>query len=187
LMVIHTVLFALPLFNHYSPADDALRLPQFPWNAWNNAAVAILGTCFSQWMRMSPEDFRVGLRRRLLPAVAVCFVACYCIDWLQPADAHDVTTSLALMSVGSAGFMIAVCYALGEIGFRVPILTKFGKNLLPMFVLVFLFGDQYAGALPRDFLVAYPYFTVVLVGLLPLLVLGAIADFLDRRNIVVRL
>jgi hypothetical protein len=187
LMLAHTALFALPLFNRYSSADDALRLPQFPWNAWNNAAVAILGTCFSQWMNMNPEDPRVGLRKRMLPAVAVCFAVCYCLDWLQPADAHDITTSLALMSVGSAGFMVAVCYAFGEIGFRVPVLTKFGRNLLPMFILVFIFGDRYARTLPREFLIEYPHVTLIAVGLAPLFLLGAIAGYLDRKNIVIRL
>jgi hypothetical protein len=55
-----------------------------------------------------------------------------------------------------------------------------------MFVLGFIFVDLYVGLFSKDFLVAYPLLTLILVGLTPLVMLSAVAYWLDKKGIVFR-
>ncbi|MBN2311116.1 MAG: hypothetical protein JXR94_19220 [Candidatus Hydrogenedentes bacterium] len=185
--LVHAVLFALPLFNHYTSDDSVLGLPLFPFISVNHATLAIVGTCFAQWIRDGRDDLDAVFRSRILPAVLLSLIGCYCVDWLQPAEHHDVNLSLVFLSVAFAGLLLSCFYCFGRIGYRIPVLTEYGRNLLLMFILTFFVGDMYARLFSKPFLLAYPVVAMILVGVLPLAVLAGIALFLDKKNIVFRL
>jgi len=186
ILVIHAALYFLPGFDHYGPIDGPLI---FPWNALNHAAIAIAGTCFSQWYKLDPSDPNVGFKKRILPVSTIAIIAFYFFDWIQFAEHHDATTSLALLSIAASGFLIAVFYGFEKMNFKVPVLSEMGKNMLLLFIIAFIF-DQYVGFLAdgyRDFLIANPILTMILVGVLPIVIEAGIAMLLARKNIVFKI
>jgi len=186
MLVIHAALYFVPGFDHYGPVQGPLI---FPWNAFNHGAIAIAGTCFSQWYKMDPNDPKVGFKKRILPVATILIAIFYCFDWIQPAEHHDATTSLALLAIAASGFLIAVFYGFEKLDFKVPVLSEMGRNMLLLFIIAFVF-DQYVGILAdnmRDFLVANPILTMLLVGVLPIAIEAGIAMLLAKRNIIVKI
>ena len=85
ILIIHAILYFLPFFKHYGPSTGTWPPDpwSFPWNALNHAAIAIAGTCFSQWYKMDPEDPKVGFKKRILPVSMIAIIIFYCYDWIQ--------------------------------------------------------------------------------------------------------
>lgn len=186
MLALHAMLYASPFFHHYGFLDGPLNLLPFPFGAVGLASIAVIATCFAQWVWTHPDGLKMAFRTRIAPASFYTIAACYCIDWLQPADHHDVTASLALFAVGVSGLMLTMCYGFDELGIRFPLLSSLGKNLLLVFVLASILVDKYLGTLDREFLNASPYWTLLLVGVLPIVFLGAITIVLDRKRILIK-
>jgi hypothetical protein len=187
IMVVHAILYASGVFDYKGPLEGGDI--SFPFNALNHAAIAIAGTCFSQWYKMDPEDPNVGFKKRILPTATIFIIAFYLFDWIQPAEHHDATTSLALFAIAASGFLIAVFYGFEKMQFKVPVLSEMGKNMLLLFIIAFIF-DQYVGFLVgdyRDFLVANPVITMVIIGIVPIAVEAGIAMLLAKRKIVIKI
>ncbi|MFX0058260.1 MAG: hypothetical protein ACFE85_14895 [Candidatus Hodarchaeota archaeon] len=187
IMVIHAILYATPIFEHKGPMGTGDVL--FPFNALNHAAIAMAATCFSQWYKMDPDDPNVGFKKRILPVATISIIAFYLFDWIQPAEHHDATTSLALFAIAACGFLIAVFYSFEKIGFKVPVLSEMGKNLLLLFIIAFVF-DQYTSLLidgNRDFFVSYPYLAMLLFGVIPIAVEAGIAILLAKKDIKIKI
>ncbi|MFX0000974.1 MAG: hypothetical protein ACFE9Q_12300 [Candidatus Hodarchaeota archaeon] len=185
ILVIHAVLYAFPnVFQQHSPSTGTIV---FPWNALNHTAIAIAGTCFCQWYKMDPNDPTVGFKKRILPGAAISILAFYCFDWIQPAEHHDATTSLALLAIAASGFLIAVFYSFETMNFKVPILSEMGRNLLLLFILSFIWDLILGQFIQKDFLLAYPWFTMLLVGILPIAVEAGIALLLAKKSIVIKI
>jgi len=94
-----------------------------------------------------------------------------------------------LLAIAASGFLIAVFYGFEKMNFKVPVLSEMGKNMLLLFIIAFIF-DQYVGFLVdgyRDFLIANPILTMILVGVLPIIIEAGIAMLLARKNIVVKI
>ena len=184
IMIIHAILYATPIFEHKGLGGTGTLT--FPFNALNHAAIAIAGTCFSQWYKMDSSDPEVGFRKRILPVATIFIIVFYCLDWIQPAEHHDATTSLAFLAIAASGFLIAVFYGFEKMKFKVPVLSEMGKNMLLLFILAFVF-DVAIGFLDRDFLMVSPILTMILVGVLPIVIEAGIAMLLARKNIVVKI
>ena len=184
IMIIHGILFALPLFDHYGPSVGDVV---FPFNSLNHVAIAIIATSFSQWFKMDPNDPLVGFKKRILPASTLSIAAFYCLDWVQAAEHHDVTTSLALLAIATSGFMIAVFYFFETIDFKIPLLSEMGRNMLILFIGAFLYADLYVKIYPKAFLLANPLLTLLLVGLIPIAIGAGIAILLDKKNIKIKI
>ncbi|WP_462325855.1 hypothetical protein [Desulfoplanes sp.] len=182
IMTIHSFLYANSNIIHYSSGVESI----FPFNAINHGAIAIIGTCFGQWYKAYEHNPDAAFKARILPVSTFFLVACYLLDWLQPAEHHDVTTALALMAVGRAGFMIALFYGLERIGFKIPLLSEFGKNMLLMFVLTPIL-QVYINIYSKNFLSSHPVTTLLLIGIFPVLLLAGLAVFLDRKNMVLKI
>jgi hypothetical protein len=183
LLIIHATLYALPFFDHHGPSTGTIL---FPWNAFNHAAIAIAGTCFAQWYKMDQNDPAIGFKKRILPVATISIVVFYCLDWVQPAEHHDATTSLALLAIAASGFLIAVFYGFEKMNFKVPILSEMGRNLLLLFILSFIF-DQFVQVFPKDFLIDYPWLTMILIGVLPIVIEAGIALLLAKKSIVIKI
>lgn len=189
ILILHSILYALPFFDRYINTGAPEGSLIFPFNALNHAAIAIVATCFSQWYKTDPNDPIVGFKKRILPGATIAIVAFYCLDWIQPAEHHDVTTSLALLAIATSGFMISVFYFFDTIGFKLPVLSAMGKNMLLLFILAFII-DLYVGILADNFkglLLAFPVLALLLVGILPILFEVAIALVLDKKNIKIKI
>ncbi len=182
LMICHSIFYALPGFKHYHTQTGIL----FPFNAVNHAAIAIMGTCFGQWYRMNVENPSAVFKQKILPISTLCFIACYLLDWVQPAEHHDVTTSLALMAMGRAGFVMTLFYGFEQLEFKIPLLSEFGKNMLLMFILTPVL-QIYIGLFSKKFLAANPALALLFVGVLPIIVLAGLAVILDRKKIIIKI
>lgn len=184
IMIIHATLYATGIFDYKGPLLGGTLV--FPFNAVNHAAIAIAATCFSQWYKMDPEDPNVGFKKRILPASTIFIIVFYCFDWIQPAEHHDATTSLALFAIAASGFLIAVFYGFEKMGFKVPVLSEMGRNMLLLFILAFIW-DFSIGLIERDFLAANPIITMLLVGVLPIIIEAGIAILLAKKNIIIKI
>jgi hypothetical protein len=189
IMVIHAFLYATGLFEYkgITPLPDGSFV--FPFNAFNHAAIAIAGTCFSQWFKMDAENPDVGFKKRILPAATIAVIAFYCFDWIQPAEHRDATTSLALLAIGASGFLITVFYSFEKLNFKVPLLSEMGKNMLLLFILAFIWNVM-VGLLVdsmRDFLINVPIFTMLIIGILPILIEGTIAYLLAKKDLIIKI
>ncbi len=183
MLILHSILFALPLFEHYGPSTGSLV---FPFISLNHASIAIIATCFSQWYKMDPDNPCIGFKKRILPGATICIVIFYCLDWIQSSEHHDVITALALLAIATFAFMSTVFYSLEQFDFKIPILSEMGKNMLLIFILT-LFVGLFVGIIPKDFLVANPLHALLLIGILPIAILGGIAVLLDRKNIKIKI
>ncbi|MCC6490446.1 MAG: hypothetical protein IT364_23380 [Candidatus Hydrogenedentes bacterium] len=183
---LHAVLYASPWFDHYGYVNDSPWRPMFPFGAVNLAVVAVIATCFAQWVWTHPEGAAAAFRQRIAPTCFYALGAAYCLGWVQPAHHHDVTAALALFAVGISGLMLTMCFGFGQMGIRFPLLTPLGKNLLLTFVLGAIVVDLYIGLYDREFLAQRPFLTLLLVGILPAAILASVAVYFERKNIILR-
>ncbi|NUM55383.1 MAG: hypothetical protein HUU46_17180 [Candidatus Hydrogenedentes bacterium] len=186
LVLLHALLFEFPIFDRYTWYDDVLGLPKFPFGAAGLAIVAIFGSSFGQWYVIDPDEPLAGFKQRMVPVSTAAVIAAYCMDWLQPAEHHDVTASLQLQAIYMGGFMLEIFYTFGRAGFRFPLLSSFGKNLLLMFAVGGFGVSIYWNFLPKELLIAEPLIALFLVGILPIAALGVFAKFLEKRGVMVR-
>ena len=184
IMIVHAILYATPIFEHKGLGGTGTLT--FPFNALNHAAIAIAGTCFSQWYKMDSNDPDVGFKKRILPVATIFIIVFYCLDWIQPAEHHDATTSLAFLAIAASGFLIAVFYGFEKMKFKVPVLSEMGKNMLLLFILAFIF-DVAIGLLDRDFLMANPLFTMLFIGVLPIVIEAGIALLLAKWDVKIKI
>jgi len=184
IMIIHAVLYATRIFDYKGPLPGGTLI--FPFNAFNHAAIAIAATCFSQWYKLDPENPDMGFKKRILPVATIMIIAFYCFDWIQPAEHHDATTSLALFAIAVSGFLMAVFYGFEKMNFKVPVLSEMGRNLLLLFILAFVW-DLLLGLIDKDLLTFNPILTMLFVGILPIAVEAGIAMLLAKKNIIIKL
>lgn len=116
IMALHSLLYVFPVFDRHTWFGDVMDMPYFPFGAVNLAVMAIAGTCFAQWFVMDPREPLVGVRARILPVTAALWVAYYSMEWLQPAEHHDVTTALGLLTLAVAGFMLMAFFSMDRAG-----------------------------------------------------------------------
>lgn len=188
ILILHSILYALPLFDRYIDTGYPEGSLLFPFNSLNHAAIAIIATCFSQWVRDS-DELEIGFKKKVLPVSTVAMVVFYCYDWIQPAEHHDATTSLAIFAIAVSGFMISIFYLFDRIDFKIPVLTAMGKNMLFLFILAFVV-DLYVGIMVdnfKDLLLAVPPLTLLLIGILPLLFEIGVGLLLDKFNIKIKI
>ena len=188
IMTIHAILYASGLFEYKFNLLSGGSLI-FPFNAFNHAAIAIAGTSFSQWLKMDPNNPDIGFRKRILPASTIAIIAFYCFDWIQPAEHHDATTSLALLAIAASGFLITIFYGFDKLKFKVPLLSEMGKNMLLLFILAFIWDAIITAVADsaRDFLLNFPLVTMVCFGVLPILIEAGIAYLLARWDIKIKI
>ncbi|MBX7255876.1 MAG: hypothetical protein K1Y02_05910, partial [Candidatus Hydrogenedentes bacterium] len=184
---VHAFLFESYRFDRYPWIDDMLGLTKFPFGAFNLAAIAILGSVFAQWFHKHSGDPGKGMRERILPVATWSFIASYCVEWIQSSEHHDVTTALALLSVGLTGYLVMASYAMGTLGIVVPALRAIGKNLLLVFIVTAEVIDRYLEAVADTAIETHPYAALLVVGVVPVVAITYMARFLEKRNIVVRL
>jgi len=189
IMIFHSLLYASGFFEYKGAAPFPDGPFVFPFNSFNHAAIAIAATCFSQWFKMDLSDPKVGFKRRILPVSTIAIALFYIVDWIQPAEHHDCTSSLALLAIGATGFLIAVFFSFELLNFKVPLLSEMGKNLLILFIfaLVFSLLAQELVNNMRDFMLEFPIFPLLVLGVLPIAIEAGIAMLLAKWDIKIKI
>ena len=185
LILAHAVLFEFPLFDHRGWGDDGLNLPAFPFMALGMCAMAVMGSCFGQWIHENPDGLDDVFRRRITPITLWAIIGAYCMDWLQPAAHHDATAALQLQAMAIGGVNIMIFYSLGRLGIRLPVLSALGRNLLLMFLISGIAVAIYMDLLPKASLIPSPFLTVTLIGIFPMVAMRLLAMLLAKRGIMV--
>ncbi|MFX0076083.1 MAG: hypothetical protein ACFE96_11610, partial [Candidatus Hermodarchaeota archaeon] len=189
IMIFHSLLYASGFFEYKGTAPLPDGPFVFPFNSFNHAAIAIAATCFSQWFKMDPTDPKVGFKKRILPVSTIAIALFYVVDWIQPAEHHDCTSSLALLAIGATGFLIAVFFCFELLNFKVPLLSEMGKNLLILFIFALFFSllAQELVDRMRDFMLEFPVFPLLVLGILPIAIEAGIAMLLAKWKIKIKI
>jgi hypothetical protein len=132
------------------------------------------------------ENPELGWTKRVLPVASLMFIAFWLLDYVQPAEHHNVTTALALLAIGTSQFMVFLFYMFGKVKFRLPILSDLGKNILLMFLFTGVYSLLYDNIIPKSLLIQNSIYALILVGLLPFVIQFTIAWILARYRIYIK-
>ena len=186
ILVIHAILFEIASVRAWEWVIDGQTFFKVPWNTINHIPIAIVGTCTYDWyMLKTDEDQHNGWRSRILPVAVFAFAFNYILDYLQPAEHHDVTSSLALNAIATSMFMLFIFYSFSIIDFEIPALTVMGKNILFMFLLTGLW-EPWLDLFSHAELVANPLMGLLVVGVFPMVFSWFIAWMLEKNNIIIK-
>ena len=186
IMTIHAILYSIPYLQSWQLNVNGWKIFEVPWNTINHIAIAIMGTCTYDWYMMRKEnDDAFGWRKRILPISTLMIVGVWLLDFLQPAEHHNATTTLSLLAISTSMFVLFVFYSFDKLRFRLPMLSDFGKNILLMFLLTGLW-DSYFSVITKDFLLQSRLFSMILVGIIPILTQYLFAWSLNKFRIIVK-
>ncbi len=189
IMIVHFILIAIPGLMEWKWIINGIEYFKVPYNTINHIAISITGTCTYQWWIQKSEDHQeLGIKKRILPVATLSFVLCYLIDFIQPAEHRNVTTALALMAIGTSQFVMFIFYSFERVGFKIPMLSEFGKNLLLMFILLLVVTEVYLKLpfLAHEVLAANPLWAMIGAGVIPIIILYVIAWILAKNNIIIK-
>ena len=154
------------------------------WNTLNHIGITIMATCtYDWWYNLNDQEKNpeAGIKKRVLPVAISSYVVCYILNYVQPADHTDATTSLALMAIGTSQFVCFIFYSFEKVGVKIPFLTALGRNVLLMVLIVAVQGE-WLGLIPVNNAIV----ALLWVGILPIVVCTAIAWILHRYKLYLR-
>lgn len=171
--------------------DGWLGQLKLPWGAVNSVAVALMGTAFGQWCFEDPSRTDRAVRTKIFDGVIWAFLAFYVTSWLQHGRSFELTTSHAVGGVFFSLFFLLLMYSVGKLGMEFPGLTALGRNLFLLFLVGGIGTEFYSKLLisffDRETLAAWPSLCLLLFGILPYVFTFWLANFLDRRQIYVKI
>jgi len=175
IFITHAVLYEIPIIR----GSEIVT-----WNTLNHIGITILATCTYDWWfnfdkRSDTPD--AGLKYRVIPSAILCYILCYLINYIQPADHSDSTTALAFMAIGTSQFISFIFYSFQKINVRIPMLSELGRNILLM-VLIVAVQSEWLELIPvNNALIA-----MLWVGILPIALCMLIAWILNRYKLYLR-
>lgn len=186
IMAAYSILFEIEAVQNWQWTIGSWVIFKVPWNTINHISIAILGTCTYDWCLLKTnEDPDYGWRKRILPIGSFMWIGVWLLDFLQPAEHHDATTTLSMMAIATSMFILFLFYMLERLKFKVPGLSELGKNILLMFLLTGLWG-YFLHAFSRQMFVDYPITALILVGIVPLMTQILFAWALSKYRIIVK-
>lgn len=179
--ITHSTLYTIPIIQNSE---------YIAWNTLNNIGTAIFGTCICDWWLYFKKDTatsntHTGIKYRLIPTTILCYVVSYLINFLQPADNIDSTTSLALWSVGTGILYLFIFYSLDRIEIRIPFLTELGRNMIIMILLGAVF-HYFLGIVDTAYLLSHPFIGVLWLGITPIVLCVSIAWGLSKLSFIIK-
>lgn len=177
-LLLHGILYAIPAIRTWESG-----WMRFPWAALGHIGIGMVAAAYSTWvfddeMKINEESWA----KKVVPTSILAFVIWYFVDWIQFAQHHHVTFALALMSIGTSGFMIWIFYEFDKMGIKIPGLTAMGKNMFLMFILSGLFIDLFYWPLMEDILSSSRISALLLGGVLPIIVLWFFAKLMEKKG-----
>ncbi|MHA1112618.1 MAG: hypothetical protein ACTSRE_16105 [Promethearchaeota archaeon] len=156
---------------------------------------AIIATAIAGWIFNPDGTVKDGnWKKRVLPLAFGFMVLSYLSWFIQWADHHHANMSISTMAIGFSAFMIFAFYKMEENGFRLPILTPLGKNLLLVFLLSMVINEVvYMGMILYEFnLIGIsewygPILDLILAGVVPIMLMWAIVYPLHKYNIIIKI
>ncbi|MHA1583626.1 MAG: hypothetical protein ACTSVU_04500 [Promethearchaeota archaeon] len=186
LAILHAILYAIPIIRFWHTGSD-LWYFAIPWNMLNNINLGITGAGYCGYI--FPETAKTdqdAFKKRILPLTVLFLLGNYLMDYLQFADNFNCTTSLVFLTLGFAGVLLFVFHQISEIGFKIPFLSSWGKNMLLIFLFSTLIEWIWAPIIVNVVRNSH-ILALLLAGVVPLLVLEIIVWGLDRKGIVVKI
>jgi hypothetical protein len=188
ILLLHAILYAIPAVVEWRwlyPENQTFF--RIPFETIGHVAIAIIGAAFTGWMfDENREVSEPNIRNRILPISTGMFILMYIIDFLQPANHQAVNAALATMAIAASGFMLFIFYQLDKYNFKVPGLSAFGKNMLLMFILSLIVTEAYMPGV-KDLAQQNAVYGLILAGIVPVLIMYAIAKFLEWRNWIIKI
>ncbi len=156
---------------------------------------AIIAAGISGWIFNSDGTVKEdNWKKRVLPLAFGFMVLSYVSWFIQWADHHRANMSISTMAIGFSAFIIFAFYKMGKHGFKLPILTPLGKNMLLVFILSMVINEVvYMGMILYGFdLIGIqewygPILDLVLAGIVPILLMWIIVYPLHRFNIIIKI
>jgi len=157
--------------------------------------IGIIASATAGWI-FSPDGSvnENNWKRRILPLALAFMVLSYLSWFIQWTDHHKVNMSLSTMAIGFSSLMIFTFYKMEQVGFRAPILTPLGKNMLLVFLLSMVVNELvYMEMILIPFglignSIWYgPILDMLLAGVIPTLLMWALVWPLHRFNIILKL
>ena len=194
IMVIHFGLYYIePLHEWKLSSASGAKFLEFPWNTINHIAIAIIGTAFFDYFKKDENSQDSApifeqyprIKDRVLPLSTGAFVMFYILDFFQYAEHRHCTTALALTAIGTAGFVLFIFFNFDRFGFKIPMLSKIGKNMLFFFIFS-LALNVITEAFDHVWLQNNIWCAVLVIGVGEILIVSFIAWILDRYNIIIK-
>ncbi|MHA1721307.1 MAG: hypothetical protein ACTSWX_13550 [Promethearchaeota archaeon] len=194
IMMIHFGLYFIePLREWQFTSSEGATYFKFPWNTINHIAIAIIGTSYFDYFQKDEKADPSApiykqypyMKERVLPLSTLAFVLFYILDFFQYAEHRHCTTALALTAIGTSGFVLFVFLNFEQYGYKIPMLSKMGKNLL----FLFIFGlvlNLITDAFDHLYLQNHIWVAVLVIGIGEILIAYLVAWILDRYNIIIK-
>jgi hypothetical protein len=153
-------------------------------------AAAVAGWIFKPDGTINENNWK----KKVLPLAFGFMVLSYVSWFVQWTDHHQVNMSLSTMAIGFSSLMIFTFYKMEQVGFRAPILTPLGKNMLLVFIFSMLINEL---VYMEQFLIPFgligntvwygPLINLALAGIAPTILMWAIVWPMHRYNLVLKL
>jgi hypothetical protein len=157
--------------------------------------IGIIAAAVAGWIFHEDGSVNEGnWKKRVLPLALGFMVLSYLSWFIQWADHHKVNMSLSTMAIGFSSLMVFTFYKMEQVGFRAPILTPLGKNMLLVFLLsMFINEEVYLNVVlvPSGLIglnIWYgPILDMLLAGVVPTLLMWAIMWPLHKYNLILKM
>ena len=179
----HTILYAIPGLNTWTFGQDWYLLG-IPWRMINLSALAIIGAGYKVYLFDTKGTMqKQAFKSKILPLTGGFFIGSYLLEFFQWGFQPHATTSLCWLTLGFFGGGLFFFYAFEQISFSIPLLSALGKNMWFFFIVSPVFEWIWI-LLLEDLVRNSALAAFILIGVLPLVIIGGLAYLLDRKKIL---
>ncbi|NHJ32033.1 MAG: hypothetical protein FK732_04140 [Asgard group archaeon] len=172
--------------------DFFLDLDSMWMNLMGLVGVGLVASAFASWMLK--EDGTVdesNFKKRILPISVGSFAVMFVVEFFQWANNEYSTVAVCAIAIGISGLALFLFYQMEKSGFKVPILSSLGKNLLIIGILEMLLIELlYLNMFLLDFIqenLAYPLYHLLYAGIVPVVILWGISKVLADLKLYFRI
>lgn len=190
IFVVHALLYSSETLQQWEWIiqynGDNWKLWEVPYNTINHIAIALMGGITYEWsLQKSEDDPHKGWKKRVLPVGAIFWAGVWLFDFIQPAHHQSANTTLSMMACATSMWILFLFYMMDQIGFKVPLIGDYGKNLLLMFILSDLWNQMLyltGETMLRDSRII----AMLLVGIVPIVTQFFIAWSLNKLRVRIK-
>lgn len=184
--LLHAILYAIPRMNTWTVGQDWYMVG-IPWKMINLSALAIIGAGYKVYLFDESGVMRKNaFKSKILPLTGGFFIGNYLLSYLQWADQPHCTTSLSWLAMGFIGGGMFLFYAYEQINYSIPLLSALGRNMW-----IFFIGSPILEwiwiLLLEDLVRSSAIAAFILIGIMPLVIVGGVAFLFDRKKILLRI
>ncbi len=188
ILIIHFIMYAIPGLNTWSFGKDFYIL-QIPWRLINLCAISFIASAITGYFFNNDGGVKLEgdvFKKKIIPISLIMFISNFLLDFLQWANNIHCTTSFACLAIAIACLGIFIFYQFEQIQLTIPFLTSFGKNMWVMFIISPII-EWILIDLVRDLVISSSILALIIIGILPIVILGSIAKLLEKKNILLKI